>query len=54
MHLSRDNSSSFATVKGKVAGSLGRGESPEAEVGASCPKKARTAVRKRRASSNVR
>ena len=41
-------------VKGKAVGSLGRGESPEAEVGASCPKKARTAVRKRRASGNVR
>ena len=41
-------------VKGKAVGSLGRGDSPEAEVGASCPKKPRIAVRKRRASSDVR
>ena len=41
-------------VKGKVVGSLGRGDSPEAEVGASCPKKLRTAVRKRRVSNDAR
>ena len=41
-------------VKGKVVGSLGRGDSPEAEVGASCPKKPRTAVRKRRVSGDAR
>ena len=41
-------------VKGKAVGSLGRGDSPEAEVGASCPKKLRTAVRKRRVSGDAR
>ena len=41
-------------VKGKAVGSLGGGESPEAEVGTSCPKKLRTAVRKRRASGDVK
>ena len=41
-------------VKGKVVGSLGRGDSPEAEVGASCPKKPRIAVQKRKVSGNVR
>ena len=41
-------------VKGRAVGSLGRGESPEAEVGTSCPEKLITTVRKRRASSNVR
>ena len=41
-------------VKGKVVESLGRGESPEAEAGTSCPKKPRTAVQKRRASVDVR
>ena len=41
-------------VKGRAVGSLGRGESPEAEVGTSCPKKPRTTVRKRRASDDVR
>ena len=41
-------------LKGKAVESLGRGESPEAEVGTSCPKKPRTTVRKRRASGDVR
>jgi len=41
-------------VKGKAVGSLGRGDSPEAEVGASCPKKPRIAVQKRKVSGNVR
>ena len=41
-------------VKGKAVGFLGRGDSPEAEVGASCPKKLRTAVRKRRVSNDAR
>ena len=56
--LSCDDSDGGATlaedVKGKAVGSLGGGESPEAEVGTSCPKKPRTAVRKRRANGNVR
>ena len=41
-------------VKGKAVKSLGRGESPKAEAGTSCPEKLRTTVWKRRASSNVR
>ena len=41
-------------VKGKAVGSPGRGDSPEAEVGASCPKKLRTAVRKRRVGGDAR
>ena len=41
-------------VKGKAVGSLGRGDSPEAEVGASCPKKSRTTVRKRRVGGDAR
>ena len=41
-------------VKGKAVRSLGRGDSPEAEVGASCPKKLRIAVQKRKVSGNVR
>ena len=41
-------------VKGKAVESLGRGESPEAEAGGSCPKKTRTIVRKRRASVDAR
>ena len=41
-------------VKGKAVGSLCRGDSPEAEVGASCPKKLRTAVRKRRVGGDAR
>ena len=56
--LSGDDSDGGASlaedVKGRAVGSLGRGESPEAEVGASCPKKARIAVQKRRASGDVR
>ena len=56
--LSGDDSDGGAAlaegVKGRAVGSLGRGESPEAEIGASCPKKLRIAVRKRRASSDVR
>ena len=56
--LSCDDSDWGATlaedVKGKVVGSLGGGESPEAEVGTSCPKKLRTAVRKRRVSNDAR
>jgi len=55
--LSGDDSDGGASlaedVKGKTAGSLGRDESLEAEVGASCPEKTRTAVRKRRASGDV-
>ena len=43
-------------VKGKTGGiqSMLREGSPEPEVGISCPKKPRTTVRKRRASSDVR
>ena len=41
-------------VKGKAVGSLGQGDSPEVEVGASCPKKLRTAMRKRRVSGDAR
>ena len=41
-------------VKGKAVGSPCRGDSPEAEVGASCPKKPRTTVRKRRVSGDAR
>ena len=56
--LSGDDSDGGASlaedVKGRAVGSLGRGESPEAEVGTSCPKKPRTAVQKRRASGDVR
>ena len=56
--LSGDDSDGGAAlaedVKGKAAGSLGQGESPEAEVGTSCPKKSRIAVRKRRASGDIR
>ena len=56
--LSDDDSDGGATfaedVKGKAVGFLGRGDSPEAEVGASCPKKLRTAVRKRRVSNDAR
>ena len=56
--LSGDDSDGGATlaedVKGKAVGSLVWGESPEAEVGTSCPKKPRTAVRKRTTSGDVR
>ena len=56
--LSGDDSDGGAAlaedVKGKAVGSLVWGESPEAEVGTSCPKKPRTAVRTRRASGDVR
>ena len=56
--LSGDNSDGGVTlaedVKGKAVKTLGRGESPEAEVGTSCPKKPRTAVRKRTTSGDVR
>ena len=41
-------------VKGKAVGSLGGGESPETEGCTSCPKKPRTAVRKRRVSGDAR
>ena len=41
-------------MKGKTVESLGRGESPEAEASTSCPKKSRTTVQKRRASSDAR
>ena len=41
-------------VKGKAVESLDREESTEPEAGTSCPKKPRTTVRKRRASSNAR
>ena len=56
--LSGDDSDGGAAlaedVKGKAVGSLGRGDSPEAEVGASYPKKPRTAVQKRRVSGDAR
>ena len=56
--LSGDDSDGGATlaedVKGKAVESLGRGESPEAEAGGSCPKKPRTIVQKRRASDDAR
>ena len=56
--LSGDDSDGGAAlaedVKGKAVGSLVWGESLEAEVGTSCPKKPRTVVRKRRASGDVR
>ena len=56
--LSCDDSNGGATlvedVKGKAIGSLGGGEIPRAEVGTSCPKKPRTAIRKRRASVDLR
>ena len=41
-------------VNGKAVGSPCRGDSPEAEVGTSCPEKPRTTVRKRRVSGDVR
>ena len=41
-------------LKGKAVESLGRGESPEADAGTSCPKKPRAVVRKRRASIDAR
>ena len=41
-------------VKGKAVESLDREESPEPEAGTSCPKKPRTTVQKRRASSDAR
>ena len=41
-------------VKSKTVGFLGRGDSPEAEVGASYPKKLRIAVQKRRVSNDAR
>ena len=56
--LSDDDSDGGAAlaedVKGKAVESLGRGESPEAEAGGSCPKKPRTIVQKRRASVDAR
>ena len=56
--LSCDDSDGGATlaedVKGKAVESLDREESPEPEAGTSCPKKPRTTVRKRRASSDAR
>ena len=56
--LSGDDSDGGAAlaedVKGKAVESLDRGESPEAEAGGSCPKRPRTAVRKRRASVDAR
>ena len=41
-------------VKGKAVESLDREESPQPKAGTSCPKKLRTIVRKRRASSDAR
>jgi len=43
-------------MKGKAGGveTMSRERSPEPEAGTSCPKKPRTTVRKRRASSDVR
>ena len=56
--LSGDDSDGGAAlaedVKGKAVGSLVWGESLEAEVGTSCPKKPRIAVRKRRARGDIR
>ena len=56
--LSGEDSDEGATlaedVKDKAVESLDREESPEPEAGTSCPKKPRTTVRKRRASSDVR
>ena len=56
--LSGDDSDGGASlaedVKGKAVESLGRGESPEVEARGTCPKKPRTAVRKRRASVDAR
>ena len=58
--LSSSDSDDHATlaelIKGKTGGvkSLAREGSPGPEVGTSCPKKPRTTVRKRRASSDVR
>ena len=56
--LSGDDSDGGAAlaedVKGKAVGSLVWGESLEAEVGTSCPKKPRTTVCKRRASGDIR
>ena len=56
--LSDDDFDGGATLaedaKGKVVESLGRGESPMAEAGTSCPKKQRTTVQKRRAGDDVR
>ena len=56
--LSGDDSDGGATLaedlKGKAVESLGRGESPVAEAGTSCPKKPRIIVRKRRASVDAR
>ena len=53
---SDDRVSLAELVKGKTGGiqSMLREGSPEPEVGISCPKKPRTTVRKRRASSDVR
>ena len=56
--LSGEDSDEGATlaedVKDKAVESLDREESPEPEAGTSCPKKPRTTVRKRRASSDAR
>ena len=58
--LSSSNSDDRATLadlmKGKMGGVkvLAREESPGPEVGASCPKKPRTTMRKRKASDDVR
>ena len=58
--LSSSDSDDHATlaelIKGKMGGveSLAREGSPGPEVGTSCPKRPRTTVQKRRASSDVR
>ena len=58
--LSSSDSDDRVTVaelmKGKAGGveTMSRERSPEPEAGTSCPKKPRTTVRKRRASSDVR
>jgi hypothetical protein len=56
--LSGEDSDEGATlaedVKGKAVESLDREESPKPKAGISCPKKPRTIVRKRRASSDAR
>ena len=56
--LSGEDSDEGATlaedVKDKAVESLDREESPEPEAGTSCPKKPRTTVQKRRASSDAK
>ena len=53
---SDDHATLAELIKGKMGGveSLAREGSPGPEVGTSCPKRPRTTVQKRRASSDVR